>query len=194
MKLLAQNAWLEEASDIVRSGGVVGLAYERLFGLAANALDEAAVHKICAIKNRAGNHPISVILPSRAHANDVAEYLGDTFAVLADRYWPGPLTLLVKARSSIPAPLIGPLGLIGVRMAGPSNADALSKATGLILTATSANLTGTPDARSHRDLLNLESVDAIVEGEVLGPPGSTIVNCTGDEPTVLRCGCIDIGR
>lgn len=184
--------WLEEAEAAVRAGSVVALPFERLFGLAALALEPAAVGRAAAIKGRAGGHPIPVIVPDPGAVGLVAASFPPLAAALAARHWPGPLTLLVPARPGLPAELTGPGGLVGVRVPGPSPALDLARRVGAPLTATSANPTGAPDALSHLDLLALGGLALIVPGGVPGPPGSTVVDASGTTPIVVRRGALEL--
>jgi L-threonylcarbamoyladenylate synthase len=167
-----------------------------LFGLAADALNEEAVARSAAIKDRPthemGAKPISVILPSLAHIGRVSTGLSARAQKLAERYWPGPLTLLVPAREGLPWPLIGPGGLIGVRVPGPSPALELARQTQKVLTATSANRKGETEPLVSEELLRLTGVDMVLEGQVPGPPGSTIVMASGSDLRVLRQGILTL--
>ena len=188
--------WLEIAKDAIFNKQIVALAYERLFGLAADATSPEAVAKVAAIKERdpesEGPRPIAVILPNASAVEMVAESISPEAERLADRFWPGPLTLIVCARPSLPRPLVSPTGGIGVRAAGPSPAAMLAAACGLPLTATSANRAGETDSLRHTDMAGIDGIDIIVEGAVDGPPGSTVVDVMGRTPRVLRQGVIDI--
>lgn len=184
--------WIDRAIHVIDSGGVVALAYESLFGLAADAMDETAVLKSAAIKDRSPTQPISVIIPDMAAATKVVASFPQAAQKLAQQYWPGPLTLLLPAKSGLPRPLVGPGNLVGIRIPGPCPAFELAKASNKILTATSANRTGGPDPYHSEELVSLEGVDLIVPGSVSGPPGSTIVNASGDQPIVLRQGLVHI--
>lgn len=188
--------WLESAAKSIKEGKVVAVAYERLFGLAANALDKNAVAEVAAIKDRdpsnAGPRPISVILPDKAALGMVTSTMSPAAKELADRFWPGPLTLIVKALPSLPAPLVSRTGGIGIRVAGPSPAADLARRCGIPLTATSANPAGAPDAICHTDVEGIGGIDIIIEGSVKGPPGSTVVDVTEDVPRILRRGIVSI--
>jgi L-threonylcarbamoyladenylate synthase len=187
------SGWLKEAARTVLAGGVVALPFERLFGLAARATDADAVARSAVIKGRGVGQPIAVIVPDAGGVPEIAASFPPLAVALAERHWPGPLTLLVPARSDLPAALVGPNGLVGVRVPGPSPALDLVRRVGFPLTATSANLSGVKDALSDLDLNDLEGVDLVVPGVVPGPPGSTIVDASGDVPIVVRQGILKIG-
>ena len=188
------HQWINEACAIIASGGVVALPYERLYGLAADALNPQAVARVAAIKNRSlgrpDRRPIAVILPNVESLEHVAAEVTSLAGELAHRHWPGLLTMVIPARVDLPPELVSEQGLIGVRLSGPCPAATLAQRSGRILTATSANLSGAPDALSDADVRGLPGIDLIVPGEVAGPPGSTVVDVSGDSPRVLRQGAV----
>jgi L-threonylcarbamoyladenylate synthase len=186
------SGWLKEAVRTILAGGVVALPFERLFGLAARAVDADAVARSAVIKGRGVGQPIAVIVQDAGGVLEIAASFPPLAVALAERHWPGPLTLLVPARSDLPAALVGPNGLVGVRVPGPSPALDLVRRVGFALTATSANLSGAKDALSDLDLLDLEGIDLLVPGAVPGPPGSTIVDASGDVPVIVRQGILKI--
>lgn len=174
---------------------MVALPFERLFGLAADAADPTAVARVLDIKGRTERpRPIAVALPDREALGAVVASFPPLAERLADRHWPGPLTLLVPAAPGLPAPLVGPGGLVGVRLPGPCPAGELARALGRPITATSANRTGAPDALDHAALAALAGIDLVLAGRVPGPPGSTVVDASGDRAVVLRAGAIDLGE
>jgi len=190
------NKWLEKAACMIRQGDVIALPFERLFGLAANALDPSAVAEVASIKERpaesSGRQPISVILPTLASISRVSEDITPLAQQLIRRYWPGLVTIVVRAKPHLPSPLVSQSGLIGVRLPGPSKAATLATHTDLVLTATSANHKGQKDAKSDEDLANLDGLTMVVKGTVSGPPGSTVVDASGTVPIVLRQGFVSI--
>ncbi|MCP4675569.1 MAG: threonylcarbamoyl-AMP synthase [Deltaproteobacteria bacterium] len=191
-KPLYDPSELNAAVSIVKQRGVVALPFERLFGLAADASDAAAVARVVATKRRSADEPIAVIVPDLEAVRRLTKSFGPLARRLANRYWPGPLTILLEAAPGVPEPLIGRSGLIGVRIPGPSAAAELVKRTQLVLTATSANLSGGVDACSHEDIANLVGPDLVVKGSVPGPPGSTVVDASTERPVVIRSGIISL--
>jgi len=175
----------------LRAGGVVACATETLFGLLADARSEAAVARVVAIKQR-GKEPIALLAPDLA-AVEALGVLTETGRALALRYWPGPLTLVVRAHPGLPAPLLRD-GTVGVRVPGESNALALVRAFGGPLTATSCNPSGLPSARTEAEARAYFGavLDAIVPGDAPGGAPSTLVDVTSDVPRVLRRGALSL--
>jgi len=195
----ALNApWLRKATRIIHRGGLVAIPFERLFGIAGDAENADSIERVIAAKRRdatSPKQPISVIASDFSVLSRFMDGFPDLAKRLANRYWPGPLTILVPAAKGVPEALVSDSGLIGVRIPGPSPAADLARATSKILTATSANVTGNPDILCHETLrgLSMAEIDFIVEGRVAGPPGSTVVDGTGKTPRVLRHGAIALG-
>src|SRR5688572_8682807 len=135
---------------VLRGGGVVACPTETLVGLLADAASLAAVEKVVAVKKRGAADPIAVLAPDLAAALRLVRDLPDAARELATTHWPGPLTLVAHAQPGVPAPLVRD-GKIGVRVPGPSPALELCRAFGGPLTATSANLSGEPAARTSEE-------------------------------------------
>ena len=184
---------LEALVDVLRGGGVVACATETQMGLLADALSEAAVAKVCLLKNRPDGVPLAVLIPSPRSVSAVAREFPEAASSLADRYWPGPLTVLVRVRAGLPAALSKD-GKIGVRIPGPSPARELVRAFGSPLTATSANLSGQAVARDgeHARVVFGAELDAAVAGTAPGGLPSTVVDTTVHPPQLVRRGAVRI--
>lgn len=182
---------LQRLSVLLAGGGVIACPTETLMGLLAHALDARAVERVCALKGRDPSQPIGVLLPDVAAFSAVALEVPALARELAERYWPGPLTLVVRARPGL-APELCKDGKIGARVPGPSPALDLVRAFGAPLTATSANKTGEPAARSADEVRAVfaHGLAHIVEGAAPGGPASTVVDVTGARPVVLRAGAV----
>lgn len=177
-----------EQVALLRAGGVVACATETLFGLLADARSEEAVAQVVAIKGR-GPQPIALIAPDLASVESVA-VVDARVRRLAARYWPGPLTVVLRAHAGLPRALVQD-GTIGVRVPGPSPALELVRAFGGPLTATSCNPSGQPAARSDVEARAYfgERVH-VLAGVAPGERASTIVDATGEALRVLRQGSI----
>jgi L-threonylcarbamoyladenylate synthase len=184
---------LQQLVQLLRRGGVLSCATETLQGLLADALNERAVARVVALKQR-GSEPIAVLVPSLAAVEALsAEPLSPLALALAAAHWPGALTLVVRARAGLPVAL-APEGTIGVRVPGPSPALDLVRAFAAPLTATSCNVSGQPPARSEAEARAYFAgqLDAIVAGDAPGGAPSTVLDVTGPTPRVLRQGAIHV--
>lgn len=184
---------LDRYVRVLRQGGVVACPTETLIGLLADALDPAAVDRVVRAKGRAPDQPMAVLLPDAQAWGELAAEMPEAGLRLAEAHWPGPLTLVAKARPGLPAPLVAE-GKVGARVPGPSPALELVRAFGGPLTATSANLTGAPVAQNDDEVRRVlgDRVDAVVPGRGPGGIPSTVVDVTCEPPRVLRSGAVAI--
>jgi L-threonylcarbamoyladenylate synthase len=188
---MSSSAELQRLSGLLAGGAVIACPTETLMGLLAAALDASAVERVCALKGRDPTQPIGVLLPDIAALPSVVLEVPELAHELAERYWPGPLTLVLRARPGLPAALCKD-GKIGVRVPGPSPALDLVRAFGAPLTATSANTTGQPAARTADEVRAVFhfGLAYIVPGAAPGGLASTVVDVSGSVPMVLRRGAI----
>ncbi len=182
-----------ELVRVLRAGGVVACPTETFVGLLADAQNARAVERVCALKGRDEKNPIGVLVPDLPALEALVEEIPARARVLAQRHWPGPLTLLLRARSGLPAALHKD-GKLGARVPGESPALRLVRAFGGALTATSANRTGEPAATSGEQAGEIfgDGLDAIVPGLSPGGLPSTLVDATSDALVVLRRGPVDL--
>jgi L-threonylcarbamoyladenylate synthase len=181
--------------NLLRAGGVLAVPTETQMGLLADALSEAAVMRVCELKGRPAGEALSVIVPSLEQALRLVRGVSDQALRLARAHWPGPLTLVLRARDGLPGALLKD-GKLALRVPGPSQALALVRAFGSPLTATSANPSGQPPLTSAAELRAAfgPALAGIVPGTPPGAPASTIVDLTGPRPLVLRQGAVIVGE
>lgn len=181
--------------SLLGRGGVIACPTETFFGLLADAMNPSAVARVCEIKRRRTNDPIAVLVPSIDAARTLVSEFPDAAVRLARQYWPGPLTLVLRAVAGLPEPLVLD-GKIGIRVPGPSPAWDIVTAFGGPLTATSANRTGAPAAVTAEQVMMAlgDDVDAIVAGKCPGGAPSTMLDVTQVPPRVLRLGAVQIDR
>ncbi|ABE51156.1 L-threonylcarbamoyladenylate synthase [Methanococcoides burtonii] len=182
---------LTRAADIIKEGGIVAFPTETVYGLGANALDPDAVKKIFKAKGRPADNPLIVHVASKDQCNDLAKNISQTAFKLMDEFWPGPLTLILKAKKVVPEITTGGLDTVGLRM--PANEIALEfiRRSGTPLAAPSANTSGRPSPTSAEHVTqDLEGkIDAIIDGGMVEIGlESTVVDITGDIPAILRPG------
>ena len=193
-KLLHHSAAdIAQAGRLLAGGEVVGIPTETVYGLAANALDEAAVAKIFAAKGRPQDNPLIIHISALDQLEDLAEEISPAVWQMAEHFWPGPLTMVVKKKDIVPDRTSAGLDTVGIRMPSHPVARAIIDAAGVPLAAPSANTSGKPSPTTARDVLDDMNgkIPAIVDGGActVGVE-STVVDMTGDFPQILRPGAI----
>ena len=184
---------LNKAADILQRGGVAAVPTETVYGLAANGLDETAVLKIFEAKGRPENKPISLFVTDIQAAESFCRDIPDAAYKLAERFWPGPLTMILKRRENVPDAITAGGDTVGIRVPDHALTLALLEKTGLPLTGTSANLSGEESAMSGEEALQIfdGKIDGVVDGGACtGGVPSTIVDMTCEPPRILRQGGI----
>lgn len=185
---------LEEAAEVIKKGGLVAFPTETVYGLGANALDPEAVKKVFEAKGRPQDNPLIVHIADydlHAYAKEVPDIVNK----LTERFWPGPLTIILEKKSIIPDETSAGLSSIGLRMPKNEIALALIKKSGLPIAAPSANLSGKPSPTEvQRCIEDLDGrVDFIIGGSEseIGVE-STVLDCTSYPPCILRPGGITL--
>jgi L-threonylcarbamoyladenylate synthase len=184
---------LAEAVRVLCEGGVVAFPTETFYGLGADARNETAVEKIFRIKGRNFRNPLSVIVANDREVIPLVEEIPAAAKILMQTFWPGPLTLVFRASSSVLPRLTADTGKIGIRVSSHPLARLLAGGLGGPLTATSANLSGGPECSSADAVIRAlgELPDAVIDGgETPGGAGSTILDVTVFPPRILREGAI----
>ncbi|HIM48616.1 MAG TPA: threonylcarbamoyl-AMP synthase [Dehalococcoidia bacterium] len=186
---------LEEAVRSLNSGGVVVFPTDTLYGLGADVFSLAALQRIFSIKGRRADLALPVLVAGLDQVEAVAQPMSAEAQRLAERFWPGPLTLVMRRSPDLPGLVTGGADTVAVRMPGHPVPLELARRLGRPITGTSANRSGQPDLL---DLSALENqlgnlVDHIIQtGPVPAGTASTIVNVTGDTPQLLRGGAISL--
>jgi L-threonylcarbamoyladenylate synthase len=200
----ADDTSIARAIELLRGGGVVAFPTETVYGLGADALNETAVARVFRIKGRPLDHPVIVHLARAADLADWAREISPAARTLAEAFWPGPLTLIVKRNREVPDAVTGGQDTVGLRVPEHPVAQALLEAfagdgaeRGLCgLAAPSANKFGriSPTTAAHVRADLGDEVDLILDG---GPAEvgieSTILDVSGDAPAILRPGAITTG-
>lgn len=187
------EARIHEAASILRGGGLVAMPTETVYGLAANALDEMAVAKIFAAKQRPAWDPVIVHIDSEKMLGAVTAARPDAMGQLISNFWPGPLTMLLPKSAAVPAIVTANRALVGVRMPADPVALALIRAAGVPLAAPSANRFGhtSPTLAQHVvDDLN-GRIDCILDaGPCRHGVESTVLDPNQDPMLIYRPGAI----
>ena len=192
---LYENADIKEAADIIRSGGLVAFPTETVYGLGANALMSEAAKKIYAAKGRPSDNPLIVHISKTEDVNNIAREIPEIFYKLAECFWPGPMTVVLKKRIIIPDDTSGGLDTVAVRLPDNNIARALIEVSKVPIAAPSANTSGRPSpTRASHVFDDMDGrIDMIIDGGTVGiGVESTIVDLTGDIPTLLRPGAVTV--
>ncbi len=185
---------MAKAGKIIKDGGLVAFPTETVYGLGGNALDGGASAKIYAAKGRPSDNPLIVHIAEFSALERIAKVIPENARKLAEKFWPGPLTLIFQKTDQVPWATTGGLDTVAVRMPSHPVALGLIKAGGGYIAAPSANTSGRPSPTAAQHVAqDLDGkIDMILDG---GPVGigleSTIVDLTEDIPVILRPGYIN---
>jgi L-threonylcarbamoyladenylate synthase len=177
--------------EALKRGHVIVFPTETLYGLGADALNEAAVERVFQLKGRDSGNPIPVLVTNQEMLAALVAKVPTTAQKLIDKYWPGPLTLVLPGRKNIPKYLCNSSGGVGVRISSQPIATLLINGLGRPLTATSANPSGKEPARTLQEAENYfaNQVDVFVNGGALtSKSGSTVVEVMEDGIKIIREG------
>ena len=186
-------AKIDEAAAILANGGLVAFPTETVYGLGANALDPEAVAKIFEAKGRPSDNPLIVHIARASNIGELTPALTPKIIRLIDNFWPGPLTIVLKKKSSVPDITTGGLDTVAIRMPDDPVALELIKKAGCPIAAPSANISGRPSpTKGEHVVTDLDGkIDAILIGnDCRVGIESTVLDLTGDIPTILRPGIL----
>jgi len=195
LNIALERSKLRYAADVIRGGGLVAFPTETVYGLGADALNPKAVEKIFKAKGRPADNPLISHIADISSLPLIAVEVPEKAAVIMRRFWPGPLTLVLKKAPGVPGIVTAGLGTAAVRMPSHPAALALIEESGTPLAAPSANTSGKPSPTSAEHVIADLSgkVDIIIDS---GIPAigieSTVVDVTSDPPVILRPGWVDI--
>jgi L-threonylcarbamoyladenylate synthase len=182
-----------QISDVIARGGVIAYRTDTFYGLGADPFNRDAVQKIKQLKGRDDHKAILIIISDR---QDLSRFIAEPtpqFNLLAEAFWPGPLTLIGPAAADVPDEITAGTKSIGVRLPNDENLRGLVRACGGALTATSANPSNQPPATSAQEVFRYlgEAIDLIVDGgEVTTDQPSTVVDVSDVGPKLIREGAI----
>ncbi len=185
-------------ADRIRQGSVVGMPTDTFYGLAVDPYNLHAVERVYEIKERGRNKPLSLLIESVEQAEELANVLPDEFHLLAEKFWPGPLTIIVRAAPRLPLKVTANSGNIAVRMPDSPVALAVVRALKCPITATSANLAGEVECTTAVAVVEQmgERVQLVVDGGTTPRTvPTTIINLTEDGRwSLLREGAITLAE
>ena len=186
-------AFLKQTVSVLKAGGLVVFPTDTFYGIAADPFNPSAVERIYRLKDRESGKALPLVVGSESAAFDLSEGVSDSARLLMERFWPGPLTLLLALRKGLPNLPEGGTEKIGVRVPNHPVALALLREWGGPLTATSANRGNGPStisAQAAGEAIG-NGVDLILDaGPTPGGGASTIVDVTLDPPRLVRPGAV----
>ncbi|NLK44842.1 MAG: threonylcarbamoyl-AMP synthase [Tissierellia bacterium] len=186
---------IEEAAQIIKKGGLVAFPTETVYGLGANGLDEKAVKKIFIAKGRPQDNPLILHVHSTDQVKELVEEIPPVAKLCMEKFWPGPLTIILKKSPKVPEVISAGLDTVAIRMPENNIALDLIKTSNTPIAAPSANTSGKPSPTSADHVIEdlMGKVDMIVDGGNTGIGlESTVLDLSTDIPMILRPGGITL--
>lgn len=191
------SAAIARALEFLRAGEIVALPTDTVYGIMADGYNADAIEKLFIAKERPSHKAIQLLIADVSDLGRVSIFISPTARALAEKFWPGGLTLVVQARTDLPKNLRADTNTIGVRLPDAPLVRALARALGRPLAATSANRSGGANPRTAQAVLNdLDGrIGFILDGGATpGNIASTVLDCTVEPPRVLRQGAISFAE
>ena len=184
---------LERAAAAVRRGKVVAIPTDALYTLVADPFNLGAVAQVFQAKGREPHRSLPILVGDLMMAEELASELSNRFFILARRFWPGPLTIIVPASARVPLKLTGNTGRLALRQSRSKVANQLIAMLNQPLISTSANISGRPTCRSGIDVFGMMDgrVDLVIDGGTCGGAGATTVDITEPYWRLIRAGAIE---
>ncbi|MCT4507597.1 MAG: L-threonylcarbamoyladenylate synthase [Tepidibacter sp.] len=186
---------IQEFGKILKNGGTVIFPTETVYGLGADALNDKAAKKIYEAKGRPSDNPLIVHIADKEKIHEIATNIDERVYSVMDKFWPGPITIVLKKKTIVPSITSGNLDTVAVRMPSHPIAISLIKESGVFVAGPSANISGRPSPTDEENVY--EEMNGRVDGIILGGDSnvgleSTVLDLTGDIPTILRPGGVTI--
>lgn len=190
---LEEGRALEEAVSTVQRGGVVAFPTDTVYGIGASLSHPPALARIYDIKGRSPDKPIPILISRPDVIDELVDDADEALIELAHRFWPGPLTVVLKAKASLPMEVIAPDGTCGVRIPDHSIPLAIAQANGGAIATTSANRSGMPAATTASEIHEAlgPDLDMVLDGGIAPrKSASTVIRREGDTISVIREGSV----
>jgi len=184
---------LERAAAAVRRGKVVAIPTDALYTLVADPFNLHAVTQVFSAKGRESHRSLPILIGGLPAAEELAAELNKRFYLLARRFWPGPLTIIVPASARIPLKVTGNTGRLALRHSRSTTANHLIELMNQPLISTSANISGHPTCRSGIDVFGMMDgrVDLVLDGGTCSGPGATTVDITEPFWKMIKPGAVE---
>ena len=188
-----QPAVLERAAAAVRRGLVVAIPTDALYMLVADPFNLRAVTQVFSAKGREPHRSLPILVRDILMAEELAGELNNRFFILARRFWPGPLTIIVPASAKVPLKVTGNTGRLALRQARSPVAVGLVNLLNAPLISTSANISGHPTCRSGIEVFGMMDgrVDLVIDGGICAGAGATTVDITEPYWRLIKAGAIE---
>jgi L-threonylcarbamoyladenylate synthase len=192
---ITERAKIKIIAEILQREKVIAYPTDTFYGLGASCFSKDAIQRIYQLKGRKLSKPLSIVVSDIEMMRDFLVDIPPVFWPITDKFWPGPLTIILKASAEFPGDLLGTGASIGIRLPDLPWLRELVRETGIPITATSANISG------EREMTRIEEVretfygkvDLIVDGgKTRGSLPSTVVDMTSEDPKVLREGAVPV--
>lgn len=192
-KLTDKKEDIEIAAKIIADGGLVAFPTETVYGLGADAMNPQAVKKIYEAKGRPSDNPTIVHIASNDDMSLLTDNVTKDMERLMERFWPGPMTMIVQKKEDVPCVTTGNLETVGVRMPENEVARQLIELSGRVIAAPSANISGKPSPTNFHHVI--DDLDGKIDAVICSSPSnigieSTVIDMTGETPVILRPGYI----
>ena len=187
---------LERAAAAVRRGRVVAMPTDALYTLVADPFNLRAVTRVFTAKGREPHRSLPILIRDTMMAEELASELNNRFFMLARRFWPGPLAIIVPASARVPLKVTGNTGRLALRHARCTVANRLIAVLGQPLISTSANISGQPTCRTGIDVFGMMDggVDLVLDGGICTGTGATTVDITEPMWRIIKTGAIEEGE
>ncbi len=186
---------LEKAAELIKQGKIVVFPTETVYGIGTNGLDEQAVKKLYEVKQRPLNKPISLLVSNMEMVNEIAKDITEIEYKIMANFFPGPLTIILKKKDTVPDIVTAGQDTVGVRMPSGEIARKLVETAGVPIAAPSANISGEPSGTNLQEIKKhfKGNVDLFIDGGIseIGL-ASTIVQVVDGKPVILRQGSITL--
>ncbi|MDQ6653318.1 MAG: L-threonylcarbamoyladenylate synthase [Acidobacteriota bacterium] len=186
-----------QSAEIIRCGGVIAFRTDTFYGLGADPFNKSAVRQIRRLKGREDDKPILLLISDPSEVDRFIINQSQLFKEVANRFWPGRLTIVGIASAAIPIESTAGTNTIGLRLPDDEDLRALVRKCGGALTATSANISGQPPAQTAKDVENYfpQGIHLIIDGgEVTATQPSTVLDLSGAKPSLIREGAVTRGE
>jgi L-threonylcarbamoyladenylate synthase len=182
-----------KAAEVISEGGVIAFRTDTFYGLGADPFNPHAVARVRELKGREDDKPILLLISDHDHVARLIVDPTEAFTRVAEKFWPGPLTIIGSAVPALPEAITAGTGTVGIRLPADEQVRELVRECGGVLTATSANPSGREPARSAQEVAEYfpTGLDLIVDGgEVTATEPSTVLDVLTSPPRVIREGAI----